>query len=766
MGLMSGKNSMNMIRMGLLTIAFVMQSVIGMQLNDTVFLTILARDKAHMLPYYLRCIDELDYDKQLMTVYINTNNNIDDTEEILRAWADTHESDYKQIIFESHHVQELLEDEAFSHEWTSQKLSILGAIRNKSLQIAQECKADYYFVVDCDNFIIPSTLKHLLSKRKPIIAPMLTDIPNTKSFNVNFFGAVDEDGYFENSDIYWNIFNHRTIGTIEVPLVHCTYLIDMKYVDHLTYGDGSGEYEFIVFSRSARENGISQYICNEQLFGTSYAVPEELRASWTLDQEKDSIDDYFAALEGRERPQYPEKNMVVIIPSYNNKDWYEQNLKSVLSQNYSNFSVIYTDDCSSDGTGQLVKQYLIDNDLEHKVRLVCNEDRRGPLYNIYTMVHACDSEAIILALDGDDWFPDDNVLLRINNEYSSKDIWMTYGQFQYSSSGDRGWAEPPKKVVIMNNSFRQSQIIPTHLRTFYAWLFKQIKLEDLLYMGKMYPMAGDCAMMFPIIEMAGKHHKFISDIMYVYNDQNSISEHFRSRQLQMHLAQNVKERKRYAPLHVKPVQKDYSAEKAAVIIFAQSPAKLVQVLDSLKKHVTGIDHIFVMYQPTTLREARKYNVLRGLYPDVGFDEIDAEGEFFGDILFDIYSEIQNDYVLFIKGDAVFKQNVALNECINALDDTGAYAFYFKLNAQENSAKLPLIECKNNVSAWNFSVALDQWASANSLDCVLHKKGRYLGYKLEKFYGPDAQDFEDVWAIEGQLDRVGLCFNESHVAVLS
>ena len=48
-------------------------------------------------------------------------------------------------------------------------------------------------------------------------------------------------------------------------------------------------------------------------------------------------------------------NFVIVIPSYNNAQWYKRNLDSVFAQTYKNFSVIYLDDCSPDGTGQLVK---------------------------------------------------------------------------------------------------------------------------------------------------------------------------------------------------------------------------------------------------------------------------------------------------------------------------------------------------------------------------------------------------------------------------
>src|SRR6266404_5923340 len=101
-----------------------------------------------------------------------------------------------------------------------------------------------------------------------------------------------------------------------------------------------------------------------------------------------------------------EKLIVIVIPSYNNKQWYKHNLESALSQNYSNFYVIYTDDCSPDGTGELVEQYLMENDSDQKVYLIKNTTRRGALHNLYTMIHTCPDGAIIATLDGDDWFPD------------------------------------------------------------------------------------------------------------------------------------------------------------------------------------------------------------------------------------------------------------------------------------------------------------------------------------------------------------------------
>src|SRR5581483_533653 len=193
---------------------------------------------------------------------------------------------------------------------------------------------------------------------------------------------------------------------------------------------------------------------------------------------------------------YQEKEIVVVIPSYNNSNYYERNLRSVLSQNYTNFRVIYTDDCSPDGTGDLVEHFLIEHDHEKKVMLIKNQHRRGALYNLYTMIYSCHDDAIVVTLDGDDWLPEDDkeVLSRLNAIYSSDEIWLTYGQFQLYPSKIIGWASPMPDYIVEHNAFRDFQHLPTHLRTFYAWLFKQIKTEDLLYLGNFYPMTWDQVM--------------------------------------------------------------------------------------------------------------------------------------------------------------------------------------------------------------------------------------------------------------------------------
>ena len=267
----------------------------GCQTKDTgktVLLSILARNKAHVLPHYLSCIDAQQYDKKLITVYINTNNNDDDTQRILEKWAESKKPEYKDIIFENHFVKEIFPQGA--HEWTPAQFKILGEIRNKSLKKAKECLCDYYFVVDCDNFITPCTLKELVAKDKPIIAPMLRSVPDNRDMYSSFFPDIDKNGYFKMGPDFEKMVLREKVGTFQVPVVHCTYLVNSNYIDKLAYVDGSDDYEFIIFSKAARKNNIPQFVCNEKDFGVllhptqkcSLQDEAKMMKDWLKSQEK------------------------------------------------------------------------------------------------------------------------------------------------------------------------------------------------------------------------------------------------------------------------------------------------------------------------------------------------------------------------------------------------------------------------------------------------------------------------------------------------
>ena len=267
--------------------------------------------------------------------------------------------------------------------------------------------------------------------------------------------------------------------------------------------------------------------------------------------------------------------MVLVIPSYNNEKWLEKNLHSALHQNYSNYRILYVDDHSTDSTKISVEQYLKDlnidyivldfedtipdinittrafselvNQEQHFFTLIHNKKRSGALANLYRMIHSCHDQEIIVSLDGDDWLAHDNVLKMLDEIYQSKEIWFTHGTLKEYPWGHVAWSEPIPEDIIQKNGYRERKC-PSHLRTFYTWLFKKIQLEDFLYEGEFIAMAWDMAIMFPLAEMAAERHAFIKDILYIYNMSNPINDNRVDAKLQNDLDAWIRNKPRYLRL--------------------------------------------------------------------------------------------------------------------------------------------------------------------------------------------------------------------------
>lgn len=245
-----------------------------------------------------------------------------------------------------------------------------------------------------------------------------------------------------------------------------------------------------------------------------------------------------------------QKPIIVITASYNNISWVDQYFASITCQQYDNWSLIYIDDNSSDATLARIKELALANNLENKITFIANPMRMGHLCNQYHAIHGCDKNAIILILDGDDWLAHEHVFERINQEYQDENVWLTYGQFWYLKKNRKGLCKEVPLEIIKKNGIREISWRTSHLRTFYAGLFQQIKLETLLYHGTFYPKCADVVTMFAMIEMAGTHIKFIPDILYIYNDDNPLSYHHDPTQ-QREIEAYLREQTPYQPLKEK-----------------------------------------------------------------------------------------------------------------------------------------------------------------------------------------------------------------------
>ena len=199
----------------------------------------------------------------------------------------------------------------------------------------------------------------------------------------------------------------------------------------------------------------------------------------------------------------------IVIPSYNNEEWIEPNVASILNQTYTNYDVLYINDASTDNTLSLIHELKNNYNLNNwKIVNNLQNKKRGyniSPYNKNIIEFMENDEDILVFVDGDDWLFDENVLFKLNNFYNKNTSWMTYGgMYVYPESQPANPQNSPySDTVHQHNLYRKDHWRASHLRSFKWHLYKQIKKEDLLHSktGKYYFHAEDLATSFPCLEM-------------------------------------------------------------------------------------------------------------------------------------------------------------------------------------------------------------------------------------------------------------------------
>ena len=231
-----------------------------------VFVAILAKQKEKMLPAWLKSLSEWDYPKDRIILYIRSNNNTDNTVQILKDWVAENAKWYRHVTEDYSDIEVAVQDFGV-HEWNPTRFKALGAIRERSVELAWQADVDFYFTADVDNFIKPHTLSTLLSYKLPVVAPLLYSADPEQPGYSNYHNIATPNGYFWDNEYYYHILQGRIQGLIKCDVVHCTYLIRKDIFEHVRYMDGTDDYEYVIFSRVLRQQGIPQYLDNQQVHG-------------------------------------------------------------------------------------------------------------------------------------------------------------------------------------------------------------------------------------------------------------------------------------------------------------------------------------------------------------------------------------------------------------------------------------------------------------------------------------------------------------------
>lgn len=155
----------------------------------------LIRNKAHTLPMFLTYLEEQDYPKDRISLWLVTDHNEDNSREILEAWLNRARNLYHSVHYQFNDSKKLRKGETNLTHWPEERFLELIRMKEEALTAARRSWADYVFVsmqfvhrhatflhhsfhmlqfIDADVFLTLSTsLSLLVSLNRAIVAPML-----------------------------------------------------------------------------------------------------------------------------------------------------------------------------------------------------------------------------------------------------------------------------------------------------------------------------------------------------------------------------------------------------------------------------------------------------------------------------------------------------------------------------------------------------------------------------------------------------------------
>ena len=343
------------------------------------------------------------------------------------------------------------------------------------------------------------------------------------------------------------------------------------------------------------------------------------------------------------------KAFVFVVITHNAAPLIEENVQSILRQNYPQYKVVYLDRGSTDGTVEKIKKQIQQSHTPIAVEVFSEKVEEAFFKRYYQILHNCRDEEVVIHLYAEDWLAHEEVLETLNQTYANPDVWLSYGQHLAYVDYKQGRKEPRPKKTLCRKKIQRAPWMKASLKTFYAGLFKKIAFQGDQCSEYFLSIQSEKELLAPLIEMGKAHVQFIPDILSIHHEALQT----KVKTWRALFPEREKGRK------IRPISPamsritDSLADQVDVILFSHGNKAIVQrCLLALHEHVTGISHIDVIDK--TLREKPfKDRVLEAL----------------------LGRKNSSSYVLFLQEEAILCEEIDLRQCVSALQKTGAYGFY-------------------------------------------------------------------------------------------
>lgn len=247
-------------------------------------------------------------------------------------------------------------------------------------------------------------------------------------------------------------------------------------------------------------------------------IPCFILVNFSFFKSKRDLSTPFSADFIHEESAFVEKPFIFLLYSNDSLKTCEQNISSILEQKYENYRIVLMETGNVQCCSNIIKTMIAKENKGHLLTTLTFEEKIPTIECFQKALDSLKDDEIVVQLECNDWLANNLVLDRLNQIYSkSPDIWLTYSQYLEYPSYQKGAVDPYLKKMIRNRQNRKIPWLSSHLKTYYAGLFKQIKPDSRFnYKKALVPETLDLYFL-PLAEYSKHHIRFIDDVLYVHN---------------------------------------------------------------------------------------------------------------------------------------------------------------------------------------------------------------------------------------------------------
>lgn len=130
-------------------------------------------NREKLLPYFLKHLDSIDFNKEDIHLYFLVNNSQDNSKKILFNFMKEHLNEYASIKVETMKTKYKFQDERTTTIRNQYTYRHLSEIRNAALNYAKKLNVDYLLSVDSDILVPSNIIDKLLSANRPIVSSLI-----------------------------------------------------------------------------------------------------------------------------------------------------------------------------------------------------------------------------------------------------------------------------------------------------------------------------------------------------------------------------------------------------------------------------------------------------------------------------------------------------------------------------------------------------------------------------------------------------------------